>query len=175
MQDNLPVTSRPCPNCGVGMKISDLECRLCGFKATLSPSLAGTSPESVMEPPIEQWKDELSKEKNYSQESLEEVKKEFKQRQRLKSKRVSPEKKLVEPKENRVIRSGIPKMRSSTITYVVAFISLLTWVLWIYQFSGISINSHKSPYAVKVGDCIIRAQQSHQSKLIVAQNLITGK
>lgn len=68
-----------CPKCGEIVRSDLLTCWSCGTKFQLSETFTGVS--KVEEPPIDEWRDQLAN-RNFTQESLEEVKREFTRRQR---------------------------------------------------------------------------------------------
>lgn len=76
---------RKCPNCGYNREDNSLECRSCGHKAKLSEAL--TNPESLAEPPIEIWAQEMKQRDKPSAESMREVRAEHRKRQRRRLKR----------------------------------------------------------------------------------------
>ena len=64
--------------------------------------------------------------------------------------------KYVKPSERRKkgTRSYSSSKKPSVLSYVFGIITLISLLSWAYQSTGISINGNKSPYALKVGDCI---------------------
>jgi hypothetical protein len=67
-----------CPNCGYKREASSLECRFCGYKATLSQAL--TNQRNLAEPPVEEWAREFSERLKPTCESLREVRAEARKR-----------------------------------------------------------------------------------------------
>jgi hypothetical protein len=70
--------------CGQPLALDAMKCPKCGKKFTIEPRFTGFE---IPEPPIDQWREELSVKREYTEESLAEVKREAEQRQKKKSKR----------------------------------------------------------------------------------------
>ena len=70
--------------CGQPLALDAMKCPKCGKKFTIEPRFTGFE---IPEPPIDQWREELSKKREYTEESLAEVKREAELRQKKKSKR----------------------------------------------------------------------------------------
>ncbi len=68
-----------CPSCGEIVRSDLLTCWSCGKKFKLSETFTGVSPSD--EPPVERWKSSLS-DLSHSEESLREVKREYRKRHR---------------------------------------------------------------------------------------------
>ena len=65
--------------CGQSLALDDIKCTKCGKKFTIEPRFTGFE---IPEPPIDQWREELSIKREYSEESLAEVKREAENRQK---------------------------------------------------------------------------------------------
>ncbi len=70
--------------CGQPLALDDIKCPKCGKKFTIEPRFTGFE---IPEPPIDQWREELSIKRKFSDESLAEVKREAEKRQKNKGKR----------------------------------------------------------------------------------------
>lgn len=70
--------------CGQPLALDDMKCPKCGKKFTIEPRFTGFE---IPEPPIDQWREELSTEREYTEESLAEVKREAERRKKNKGKR----------------------------------------------------------------------------------------
>ena len=70
--------------CGQPLALDDMKCPKCGKKFTIEPRFTGFD---IPEPPIDQWREELSTKREYTEESLAEVKREAELRKRKKGKR----------------------------------------------------------------------------------------
>jgi len=78
--------------CGQPLALDDMQCPKCGKKFTIEPRFTGFE---IPEPPIDQWREELSIKREYSEESLAEVKREAEKRKKGKrSPAKSKEKKI---------------------------------------------------------------------------------
>lgn len=73
-------------DCGQPLALDAMKCPKCGKKFTIEPRFTGFE---IPEPPIDQWREELSVKREYTEESLAEVKREAEQRQKKKGKRSS--------------------------------------------------------------------------------------
>ena len=79
-------------DCGQPLALDDMKCPKCGKKFTIEPRFTGFE---IPEPPIDQWREELSIKREYSEESLAEVKREAEKRKKGKrSPAKSKEKKI---------------------------------------------------------------------------------
>jgi len=65
--------------CGQPLALDDMQCPKCGKKFTIEPRFTGFE---IPEPPIDQWREELSIKREYSEESLAEVKREAEKRKK---------------------------------------------------------------------------------------------
>jgi hypothetical protein len=65
--------------CGQPLALDDMQCPKCGKKFTIEPRFTGFE---IPEPPIDQWREELSIKCEYSEESLAEVKREAEKRKK---------------------------------------------------------------------------------------------
>ena len=65
--------------CGQPLALDDIKCTKCGKKFTIEPRFTGFE---IPEPPIDKWREELSIKREYSEESLAEVKLEAENRQK---------------------------------------------------------------------------------------------
>ena len=65
--------------CGQPLALDDMKCPKCGKKFTIEPRFTGFE---IPEPPIDQWREELSIKREYSEESLAEVKREAEKRKK---------------------------------------------------------------------------------------------
>jgi membrane associated rhomboid family serine protease len=70
--------------CGQPLALDAIKCPKCGKKFTIEPRFTGFE---IPEPPIDQWREELSTKREYTEESLAEVKREAELRQKKKGKR----------------------------------------------------------------------------------------
>jgi membrane associated rhomboid family serine protease len=70
--------------CGQPLALDAMKCPKCGKKFTIEPRFTGFE---IPEPPIDQWREELSAKREYTEESLAEVKREAELRQKKKNKR----------------------------------------------------------------------------------------
>jgi len=70
--------------CGQPLALDAMKCPKCGKKFTIEPRFTGFE---IPEPPIDQWREELSTKREYTEESLAEVKREAELRQKRKNKR----------------------------------------------------------------------------------------
>ena len=66
-------------DCGQPLALDDMKCPKCGKKFTIEPRFTGFE---IPEPPIDQWREELSIKREYSEESLAEVKREAEKRKK---------------------------------------------------------------------------------------------
>lgn len=145
---------KECPNCGLEMKSTELTCSVCGYKLRLDFKVIGIEDRDTYEPPVEQWSQEQSQPKAFSDESLREVKDEFKRRKVSQKKNSGLSRRDSKKRQHRV-RSYSSRSKPSFISYVFGVITLISLLFWIFQSSGISINGIKSPNSLKVGDCVI--------------------
>jgi hypothetical protein len=67
--------------CGQPLALDDIKCTKCGKKFTIEPRFTGFE---IPEPPIDQWREELLIKREYSEESLAEVKREAENRKKAK-------------------------------------------------------------------------------------------
>ncbi len=65
--------------CGQSLALDDIKCTKCGKKFTIEPRFTGFE---IPEPPIDKWREELSIKREYSEESLAEVKREAEHRKK---------------------------------------------------------------------------------------------
>jgi membrane associated rhomboid family serine protease len=65
--------------CGQPLALDAMQCPKCGKKFTIEPRFTGFE---IPEPPIDQWREELSIKREYSEESLAEVKREAEKRKK---------------------------------------------------------------------------------------------
>ncbi len=65
--------------CGQSLALDDIKCTKCGKKFAIEPRFTGFE---IPEPPIDKWREELSIKREYSEESLAEVKREAENRQK---------------------------------------------------------------------------------------------
>ena len=70
--------------CGQPLALDAMKCPKCGKKFTIEPRFTGFE---IPEPPIDQWREELSVKREYTEESLAEVKREAEMRKKNKGKR----------------------------------------------------------------------------------------
>ena len=70
--------------CGQSLALDAMKCPKCGKKFTIEPRFTGFE---IPEPPIDQWREELSTKREYTEESLAEVKREAELRKKKKNKR----------------------------------------------------------------------------------------
>jgi hypothetical protein len=142
------------------MRSSDLNCSLCGYKRKLNFALSGVGDEAIPEPPVAEWREELSTKKTFSEESLKEVKKEFAEREKGQNKKPDPATNLQsqydEPRRSTrdAWSKHRPRSRRSPMSYLFALVSIASIIYAIYQYSGISVNGYKTEKGLKVGECI---------------------
>jgi membrane associated rhomboid family serine protease len=70
--------------CGQPLALDAMKCPKCGKKFTIEPRFTGFE---IPEPPIDQWREELSVKREYTEESLAEVKREAEMRKKNRGKR----------------------------------------------------------------------------------------
>jgi hypothetical protein len=106
-----------CPFCGEIVRSDLLTCWSCGKKFSLSETFTGVSKQD--EPPVDAWRDTLQN-RTYSQESLNEVRKEFASRRR-KSQRIRFFRRI--PSTNFLGKSVTFMAIVASITSIVVFAS----------------------------------------------------
>jgi len=137
----------------MAMNSSDLSCSICGYKRKLDFNLAGINNQTTPEPPLDKWKADLEGAKSFSEESLKEVREEYESRKQSKRENVKEIKKASKRRKGRS-RSYSSRGKPSIMSYIFGIATLVSLLFWAYQTSGISINGNKSPYALKVGECV---------------------
>ena len=90
--------------CGQPLALDAMKCPKCGKKFTIEPRFTGFE---IPEPPIDQWREELSVKREYTEESLAEVKREAEKRKKNKGKRKPAKSKATKSSPFTGISSGI--------------------------------------------------------------------
>lgn len=102
--------------CGQPLALDDIKCPKCGKKFTIEPRFTGFE---IPEPPVDQWREELSTKRDYTAESLAEVKHEAKIRKKKKGKRATVKKKrYYTPSFNRSATTNWPALILTAIALV---------------------------------------------------------